>query len=224
MDIKPENFQKFRKPKALWVRVSLLFILISMSFWAYNQFMINYRTITMSSEMVEALLLNKTELAGQYANELGLTREHLTQTGIFLDQLSDENEKLREKITLLDKVSKLENMIWKLKEKNAIIAGEMTELENKYDESAAALSSHNAGVSKELLSKYRQNLAKIRKKIRKLKRTMRQRRIAEQEALDKKESLLGNHGYFVRGGKSRIGSMNFPSKNLDIRVNVKFVE
>ena len=51
-----------------------------------------------------------------------------------------------------------------------------------------------------------------------------QEKIAEQQKIDRKELLLGNKGYFVRGGKSRIGSMNFPSNTAEIKVNVKFVE
>lgn len=228
-DEKSKETPKSRKPMRLWMRVSLLFILTSMFFWAYNQFMISYRTITLSSEMVEALLLNKTELAGQYAEELGLTKEHLTQTGLFLDKLSEENEKLRDKIKLLDTVAKLEDMIGQLKEENALIIEEMVEIEKRYKKRTEVLSSTDieeteTGGTAELLSKYRKKLVKIKNKIREFKNTIRQERIAKQKERDRKESLLGNNGYFVRGGKSRVGSTNFPSNNLDIRINVKFVQ
>ena len=117
----------YRKPKNIILRMTLILILVGIFVWSYIQFFANYKKVELSRKMIEALLENKTDLAKDYAKQLGFVQENLDRTEDFLKDIKDKNMKLREKIKLLDQLNDMEREIGRLREENVLIHKQMVE-------------------------------------------------------------------------------------------------
>jgi len=213
--------EKNSNNKRIILRVTLLSVLVALFSWSYYQFSVSYNNIELSNRMIEALLHKKTALADKYARDLGLAKENLVQTEAFLKKVQEENDKLREKIKLLDKMAELEKTIARLKEKNALIINQMTSPQRDSTSPEKRFKTIEEG--KAIIQDYQEMISKVKKKIKTLKKEEYEKKVAAQKEIDRIQTLLGNNGYWVRDGKLSPPDMPQPNANQNIKIDVEFV-
>ena len=202
----------------------VLGVFLTLGIWTYQQVSTIYQNMETSHQMVESLVNNQSQVIKAYRDELGLLKKNLASTEELVSQLKNENEKLQEKLVLLDKVTELEETINRLKERNALIINHMSTLKEKNFIAENEVKSIKDG--RKLIAEYRNRLSKIKGRIKDLKITEQLARIDAQRERDKKESLAGNSGYLVRNGRI-VAVGDFSEKiltNKNIEVNVTFVK
>ena len=206
--------------------MTLIFILVGIFVWSYIQFFANYKKVELSRKMIEALLENKTDLAKDYAKQLGFVQENLDRTEDFLKDIKDENMKLREKIKLLDQLNDMEREIGRLREENVLIHKQMVEASYEFtSDDTAGFKFDTIEKGRLLIKKFKQKFRGIKERIHFLKEKEHKTKVAIQKEVDRKELLLGNNGYLMKDGQPMPVSMpdveNLPD---DIKVKVKFVK
>lgn len=214
------------KPKYIVLRMVLITILVGIFIWSYSLFSQNYARVELSHKMVEALFQNKTDLAKKYAEQLGLAEGNLDRTESFLKDIKVENMKLKEKVKLLDELNNMEREIGRLREENSQIHRQMLEANYAATKKGEEKSQFNTiDEGKSLITKFKKKFRAVKDRIRVLKKKERAKKVAIQKEIDRKESLLGNNGYLIRGGQ--VMPMSIPDvTNLPegVRVNVEFVK
>ena len=208
------------------IRIFLVTAVVVLCSWIYTQFNKTYSKVDLSHRMVEALLADKTNLAQQYAAELGLTKESLQKTEEFLDKVQEENERLREKIKLLDKVTELEETISRLKEKNALIINHMSSMSPGGTQPKMSKVKYLKTIEdvKEKITEQKAEVKKLYAKLDELKTEEKKKKKGLQEERDRIKSLIGNNGYIMRDGKLSPPDVVYPSSNSNAKVDVKFVK
>lgn len=211
-----------QKPKYIFLRMALVFILVGVFIWSYALFKQNYEKVQLSHKMVEALLENETALAKQYAGQLGLMQENLDRTETFLKDIKAENMKLKEKIKLLDQLNDMQQELGRLRNENQEIQEQMLRV-SAQDQSGFAFKTIEKG--KSLIRDLRKKLRGVRERIHFIKKENAKKKIAAQEEVDRNESLLGNNGYLIKDGQ--LMPMDMPDVTTTVggpKVNVKFLK
>ncbi|HSV43828.1 MAG TPA: hypothetical protein VLJ10_04660, partial [Candidatus Bathyarchaeia archaeon] len=118
----------YRKPKHIFIRMSLVAILVGIFFWSYMMFAENFERVELAQRMIDAVVENNMGLARKYAEELGIANENLEKTKGFLKEVEFENLKLKEKIALLDQLNQMDSEIGQLKQENLKLTSEIEKM------------------------------------------------------------------------------------------------
>lgn len=216
----------YREPKYIALRMGLISILVAIFVGSYIFLLDNYKRVELSQKMVSALLDNKIELARKYANQLGAVQKNLDQTEDFLKDIREENFKLKEKIKLLDQMKDMEREIVHLKEENKKIQNAISEaVPEKKEQKKDKFMFKTIAQGRGLLKEFKQKICQVKYRIHSLKEKEYAKKASMQQEIDRKETLLGNNGYLMKGGKALPVSMpdvkNLPDK---MRIKVEFVK
>ncbi len=204
------------------IRIVLLAVLMGTWFWLYWQLSLNYQIVTQSNVISESLLEDQALLARAKAKELSLVRENLRETEYLLGKLRQENEKLRQKIVLLDQVADLKETIDRLKEKNAMLINHIASVKEREPDFDKTVKTTEDGRS--LLQKYRGYIYEVKQRIRDIRRKEHEQKVAIQKEQDRIESMIGNNGYMVRNGENISIENRNSLANSSIKVDVQFVK
>lgn len=199
----------------LVVRITLWIVLVGLLFWSSMELASNYHKIEISNKMIEALLINKMELARKYAEELGLTRESLLKTEAIVKDLKAENEVLREKIKLLDQLSTLEAEISRLKEKNALLVNQLSLPQEKRVRTIKE--------AQDLIKEYKAKLKEVKRTKRHFELEAYQQQKETQRERDRINLMNGNNGYAVRDGEITLPQKQRMPPQPNIEIKVEFV-
>lgn len=217
----------YRKPKYILLRMGLISLLVGIFVWSYILFWQNINRVSLSEKMVSALLENKTELAKKYAQELGLAHLNMERTEVFLQDLKNENLKLKEQVKLLDQLNEMERELSQLRDENAkihdmMMAAKIEDGQGVIDGDLAFDSVENGN---SLIRKFKVKIKAIRNRISVLRKKDRERQLALQQELDQKKMLLGNNGYVVKDGQLMPMVMpDIEQPSGDVRVKVEFTQ
>ncbi len=217
----------YRKPKYILLRMGLISLLVGIFVWSYILFWQNINRVSLSEKMVSALLENKTELAKKYAQELGLAHLNMERTEVFLQDLKNENLKLKEQVKLLDQLNEMERELSQLRDENAkihdmMVAAKIEDGQGVIDGDLVFDSIENGN---SLIQKFKAKIKAIRNRISVLRKKDRERQLALQQELDQKKMLLGNNGYVVKDGQLMPMVMpDIEQPSGDVRVKVEFTQ
>jgi hypothetical protein len=202
-----------------------ILLLVAMSglfYWTYNQLMASNESIQNSNRVYQKVLDDSLAINRANVRELKDFKERLQMTESLLAKMKEENDKLREKLVLLNKVAELESDIARLKERNSQILNQMSQMEWKSPYREQRLKS--VGEAKALLAEYADKLRLVKTRIRDIKGAERQKQILALEEADKMKMVLGNNGYLVRDGKIMPAALASPAESQKVKVDVTFVK
>ena len=223
-----------RKDRTIWSRMILFAVMFLLMFLSYRQLVWNYNTIDVSYRVIQALVANQNTLIRTYEKEMALIKVELQQTEVSVDALENENEQLRKKVKMLDRLAELERMISDLKTKNSAILTDMAFLREQAALTQVQKSKIIPPLEEEhfdtvkggrtLMAKYRHKVHKIKKIIKRIKQDLRRERISAKTEEDKRKVALGNNGYLMKNGVSSPPSMPETSPEASVSIKVEFVK
>ena len=79
-------------------------LLFALSYWTYQQVTLTYQKLEKSNALIETALENQSIIVQGTEQELALLKQSLTKTEELVNKYQEENDKLREKIKLLDQL------------------------------------------------------------------------------------------------------------------------
>jgi len=204
------------------IGAALLIVMMALVAWTYKQFMISYQDVQTSNQVYQNVLDSAMALNRENVKELNEFRTRLQSTESLLAKVKEENDKLREKLVLLDKMAELQDDISRLKERNVQILNQMSQMEWKSPYREQRLKTVEE--AKALMVEYGEKLHLVKARIHDIKSADRQKFIASRKEEDKMQSLLGNNGYLVRNGKISASGIADTSAEQKIKVDVTFVK
>ena len=200
-------------------------LLSALSYWTYQQVTLTYQKLEKSNALIETALENQSIIVQGTEQELALLKQSLTKTEELVNKYQEENDKLREKIKLLDQLGELEDTISRLKERNARIINHMSSTKSvKREPVFNSTNIQTVDKGKSLIDQFRSKIQEVKVRIRDIKRATHQKKIEEQEEQDKIHAMLGNNGYLIRNGDSSPVYSAFPPPNKVVNIDVQFVE
>lgn len=205
--------------------VAGILLLAAMSvffYWTYNQILASNESIQDSNRVYQKVLDDSLAINRANVRELNDFKARLQMTESLLAKVKEENDKLHEKLVLLNKVTELETDISRLKERNNQILNQMSQMEWKSPYREQRLKS--VGEAKALLAEYADKLRLVKTRIRDIKKDERQKQISAFEEEDKMKLVLGNNGYLVRNGKVTSATIPTSTDSKKIKVDVTFVK
>ena len=210
--------------KRLYLRIVMLTIIFSLLVWAWILFAQNYRNITLSQRMVDAIIQDNVALARKYAGELGLAQENLDQTRAFVVDLKDENKKLKEQVQLMGELKGLEAQIETLRAENDQLAVKMGQLKG-----GSSSISDKGSWQFDTVEEGKNILKELRGIVRDVKARIWNLREKKQKEMDDFESMVGNQGYLVKDGQllapvTIIEGQATVKQDGQVKVDVKFVK
>lgn len=194
-----------------------------LAIWGYVEFSTKYEQVKISNAKIQSLLEQQTQQATNYARELELYKENLHKTEELLSKVQDENNKLREKLVLLDKLDELQETVERLKEKNALMINHMSSARKQEPDFNKSI--QNVTEGRKILSKYGHYISDIKNRIAVIRREERRQTIARQKEEDRLKLLAGNNGYMIRDGETMPREIVLPLKEKkDVTIDVTFVK
>ncbi len=214
--------------KRLYLRITMLTIVFGLLVWAWILFSQNYRNITLSQKMVDAIIQDNIALARKYAGELGIAQESLDETQGFVSDLKDENKKLKEQVRLLGELKNLEVQIQALQAENDQLVMKMSGLKGGNKPAQPSMDKRNSWEF-ETIDEGRTLLAELRGIVRNVKGRIWNLREKKQTEIDEFESMVGNQGFLIKNGEVLApvtimegrASVEQPGQ---VKVNVEFVK
>ncbi|MCK5215520.1 MAG: hypothetical protein KAR05_09230 [Candidatus Omnitrophica bacterium] len=213
------------KEQNLWAGLLLLLVLLGLTFWVYGQIFVNYQSLERSNQIVQSLLESQASQVKEYSQEIALIKEALERTETLTGQYKKENEKLRDKIKLLDKVEGLENSITRLKEKNARIINRISQID--LQKTPVKMDKEKVSTVQEgldLLAKYREKMKVVKVKIHEIKKSDHKSRIIARDQMDEVKLMAGNNGFLIRDGQKTSAEFDYFPKNRNIKIDVTFMK
>lgn len=202
--------------------IVLLIVLFGLFYWAYDQFMASYQGIQDSNQVYQKVIDEFVVMDRKHAKELNDFKKRLQSTETLLAKFKEENEKLQEKVALLNKVNELESDIARLKERNNLIINQMSQMEWKSPYREKKLK--NVAEAKALLAEYTEKLRLVRSRMRVLKIEDHRQEIATKAEKDKMALLMGNNGYLIRNGQVMPREIPAVTQAPKRKVDVTFVK
>lgn len=215
--------------KRLYLRIIMLTIVFSLLIWAWVLFSQNYRNITLSQKMVDAIIQNNVALAHKYARELGIVQENLDETQGFVLNLKDENEKLKEQIRLLGELKNLEAQIQVLQAENDQLVMKMNSSQGGKKQPGHPSKNKTDSLEFETIEEGKTLLAELRDLVRNVKGRMWKLREKKQAEIDEFESMVGNQGFLIKNGEvlapvTIMEGRATVEQSGQVKVNVEFVK
>ena len=230
-----------RKIKSV-VGVSLCAVLMLLVGSLISQQMTIYQSMQNSNDLMNDSFEKQAALTRSYAalyqqtsqmlasvrQELDTTRSVLQQTETLLTETKDRNEQLQNQLASIQAHEvqffqgreDLEKQIALLHDKNTEFAGELGQLKSQMRAFEGDIRSIDEG--KAVISLFKNRLKLVKTKIQYLKREVYYAREAAQKERDRVLSLKGNHGYFVKNGRSFKPHEKLFGKEVEI--DVSFIE
>jgi chromosome segregation ATPase len=217
--------------KSTWQTVLGVVALLSLSlgtFWALGQFQKSYQSLQKSNEIYQAILEKQSGVIADLQNvnegladEIALVKKSLANTELLVAKYEQENAKLLEKVALMDKMSELDETVNRLKEKNALIINQMSQMEvqSPYREKKIKTLKE----ARKLLKEYKKKIRLTKNRIHELKVEQHEVVVAKLKEADRLASLSGNNGYVIKEGKPVLLEA---ARKVDqkVRINVEFVK
>lgn len=206
-----------------WGGAVILLLTFGLAMWGYVEFSTKYEQVRISNAKIQSLLEAQTEQATNYARELELYKENLHKTEELLSKVQDENNKLREKLVLLDKLEELQQTVARLQEKNALMINHMSSARKQEPDFNKSI--QNVAEGRKILSKYGHYISDIKNRIAVIRREEHRQTIARQKEEDRLKLLAGNNGYMIRDGETMPREIVLPLKEKkDVTIDVTFVK
>jgi Zn-dependent M32 family carboxypeptidase len=216
-----ENTLERQNIKRAVIRVIMVSVLMALMAFTYRQLYFSYLVMENSNRISELLLQRQILLMQVKDQQLDSAKRTLRENEIIVTELQFENEKLREKMAMLDKVVELESMIARLKEKNEQLSDQIVGLKEREPDFNESVQSFGEG--KKWLSKYSAWIRQVRNRLKDIKKEELDKKVAAQKEQDRIDSLLGNNGYIVRDGQ--ILPREIPlATSQNVKVEVRFVK
>jgi len=214
--------------KRLYLRITMLTIVFSLLIWAWILFSQNYRNITLSQRMVDAIIQDNVALARKYALELGIAQESLDQTEVFVSDLKNENTKLKEQVLLLGELKNLEGQIRALQAENDQLVMKVSGLQDG-EKPAQPLTDKRNSWEFETIEEGKTLLSELRGIVRDVKGRIWKLREKKQTEVDEFESMVGNHGFLIKNGEvlapvTIMEGRATVEQSGQVKVNVEFVK
>jgi chromosome segregation ATPase len=216
-----ESQRQIRNVPGGWLFLLILFL---GSFWTYRQFSIHLHQLDASHRTLEAMFSEQSGLIKVYKEDLEGLKENLSLTESLLKSAQSENERLHQKIALLDQVAEVESTISRLKERNTLLINHIGSL--KGEDSFRPQDIKTIEEARKVMNQYEDRLAHVKDRIKEFRRQAVFDRIAAQKERDRIESLAGNNGYLVRNGKA-IPITGIPDESIsrrNVKIKVSFIE
>ncbi len=204
-----------------WGFILLLFVL-GLSLWMFQQYNVKYENLQATQRILLTSLDRQTDMMSEYQRELDLVKANLAETESLLSNVQKENEKLYQKIALLDEVSELENTISRLKVKNSHLVNMMSSRREEFPRFTKDIKTIKE--ARAFLSKARMKVTEFKMRIGELKGEQRDQKIAAQKEEDELWLKLGNNGYIIRDGELTPVEVTLPPSKKQIKIDVTFVK
>ena len=203
--------------------VVVLLIFAGLAVWGYVEFSTKYQELKISNDRIRRLLEKQTEQTLNYARELELYKENLAKTETLLTKVQEENNQLREKLVLLDKLQELEDTVARLKEKNTLMINHLSSLQKQEPDFRKSIQTMEEG--RKVLSKYSKYIGDIKDRLSVIKRDEHRQEMARKKEDDRVKLLAGNNGYMIRDGQPKSMELVLPPKEKkDVTIDVTFVK
>ena len=192
--------------------------------FAIKQSLENYQSLSASQALMSETMDQQTALSRLYAQELAATKTVLADTRDLLAKAQAENVNLSALVQELNqKNTEFQARMADLEQKNIDLNGQLTVIQDRLRLLEGDVRTMEEG--KAVIQSYKQNLRKVKIKISEFQQEAHFAKVAAQKERDRIETMLGNNGYMVKGGKAVVrGETPAASGKSRVDVDVQFMK